>query len=734
MSRILPILLLLAVACGPAETPPGRPAADHVVHRGVVFPGFAPDRPLLGSGWAAPAVFEGRWGAWTTARFATAAVVSAGSSARFELRARSRVDTPVTVMVDDAILGTVTVTPEWTRLVLPGHAAPSTPGIHRVSLEIGEGAEVFVSRLTVSPDPRPDPDPWDRPDAGGPASAVVLPLVHAGGADLWVEWSSPGRGTAKLRFLDPVEGAILLQEEVSAPGGVTRWSLPESAPPGAVVVTSAESMGVQQWGLDRPLAGVDVVLLVVDTLRSDHLACYGHPEARTPHLDRLAAEGILFENAYSHIPITGPSHAALLTSKPPSELGFLNNHHQKLAPRTFLFPEILREHGYASAAAVAIDPIRGSFGFRRGWDAYLDQMGYSWILPAELVLSRIRAPMLESTSPSLTWVHLAEPHEPYDAHGLVERSLQVRRNGDVIRGIPTSTYRPTLVTLPGSTAELTLTSEDLFVLRMLKGMDGTTLDPPSAPRGRRTEYTFTATSPGDSLRVLISAHDPPGGLEYARARYVREVEAVDASLGEVMDDLRSRGRWDDTLVIFTSDHGEGLGCHGHMGHVQNLYECQVRVPLIVKPPRGVGDPPGTRRTDLAALVDVMPTVLDAVGLPPFAGMRGRSLVDPAQRRGPDDLILLETHRPQAQRTKYALRGGDWKFIWTPEEERQELYNLADDPGEKDNLADRDPERTATWLRRLETTLAAARSAGPDASDLEVDAEALEILRSLGYVQ
>jgi len=485
----------------------------------------------------------------------------------------------------------------------------------------------------------------------------------------------------------------------------------------------------------------NVVLVVIDTLRPDVLGCYGDPRGLSPNIDALAAEGVVFEPALRPSPITAPSHASLFTSRLPSETGLRNNGSGAIPEAMPMLAELLQARGYATAAAVAMAPLKPRWGFDRGFASYDCRLGPSWVLPGDEVVDRALALLDELEPPFFLWTHLADPHEPYDAHGVVERVAEVVVGGTTVATIPTSTFTPTTlaIDLPSRHAELVVRSAEPFVVRGLlvqrqgvfRNRARPSLHPSQPPPDPVTEYRVEIHSPVTrKVRVTLELTDVIDSREDRWQRYGREIAFVDHQIGALLDRLRRRGMYDHTLVVFTSDHGEALGCHDHIGHVDYLYDCLVRVPLVIKPPGGPGAA-ARRRGDPGALVDVVPTVLGALGLRPPDGLPGRDLLAPGADLQNAE-VFLETHPPQAERTLYGLSDGRHKIVWTPDQDTWEFFDLGADPGELSNLFDPDNGKVQTWQHRLRQRLAALATRPEDHAS-PIDPETRKELEAMGYL-
>ena len=403
----------------------------------------------------------------------------------------------------------------------------------------------------------------------------------------------------------------------------------------------------------------NVLLVTFDTTRADHIGCYGRAGARTPVVDRLAAEGVRFEHAYSSIPLTCPSHSTILTGTYPLAHGVRDNGLFVLGPENRTLAEILKEQGYRTGASIGGFPLVGRFGLKQGFDFYDDRLSdpFDDVLlgapPSRPQLfmemrpaARVNEPALDwldrnASQPFFLWIHYYDPHQPFE---------------------PPVPYN------------------DLF-----------------------------ADSPYD------------GEIAYA-----------DESLGVVLARLARLGVYDRTLIVFTADHGEGLGEHRELTHSFLLYDTTLHVPLIVRPPSG----PRARVVDARArLVDVAPTILDLLDVPVPAEMQGRSLVPLFEGNGgaPEDRVLYaETLSPRLSHDWGELRAifeGPLKYVHGP---RPELFDIRTDPRELKNLVAERPGVAAEMRDKLAEFL--KRNSPPGAGRMTpVDEETRRRLEALGYV-
>jgi choline-sulfatase len=389
--------------------------------------------------------------------------------------------------------------------------------------------------------------------------------------------------------------------------------------------------------------GTPIVLISVDTLRSDRLPAYGYGGVKTPAIDRLRRDGILFERAYTHIPLTLPAHTSLLTGLLPPTHGVRDNLGYRVdAATTPLLQQTLKEAGYATGAGVSALVLQRSTGIATGFDFFQDDIEFkttdvgiqSLQRPGAETLNVVR-PWLRSVTdrPFFLFFHIFEPHTPYE--------------------------------------------------------------PPP-------EYASRYPSPYDG-----------------------EVAAADEVVGNLLDELRSLGVYEKAMIVFLSDHGEGLGDHGEDEHGLFLYRSTLQVPLIIKLPRG--QRAGQTADYPVQLIDVYPTLVSALGLPIREDLRGTPLLAQPRPEPRDNPIYAETFFPRLHfgwSDLAALVVGRHHFIDAPQ---PELYDLLQDPDETTNLIGQEPA--------LETDLRTSLSAfeRPLVSPADTDPETRRQLEALGYV-
>ncbi|HXV64806.1 MAG TPA: sulfatase-like hydrolase/transferase, partial [Vicinamibacteria bacterium] len=388
----------------------------------------------------------------------------------------------------------------------------------------------------------------------------------------------------------------------------------------------------------------NVLLVSVDTLRADHLSSYGATGIRTEASDRLASEGVLFEDVTTVSPTTLPAHASLFTGLTPVAHGVRDNVGFTLRGDVPTLASQLKANDYETAGFVGAFVLDSRFGIARGFDVWDDELGASADgLEAGIVAQRRGDAVLDSAfrwldgrsegeSPFFAFVHFYDPHTPYE-------------------------------------------------------------------------------SPGDD----------------DRARYRGEVAYTDSLVGKLLDGIEERGLASRTLVVLTSDHGESLGQHGELTHGLFVYEATLRIPLILRFP---GAPAGKRIPGLARILDVTPTILDLLGLPPLRKAGGQSLVARIEGKPlSEPVAYAETFVPRFHygwSELRAVRRGRHKLVLAP---RPELFDLEEDPEETRNLV----EEEVALARSLEDELRELlnRESGP-IEPSPVDTETRRKLEALGY--
>lgn len=514
----------------------------------------------------------------------------------------------------------------------------------------------------------------------------------------------------------------------------------------------------------------NVLLITIDTLRSDFLSCYNSKAAPTPNIDRLANRGILFRKAHTMIPITLPAHTTMLTSRPPHETKVFDNGHFFLH-NVPLLPEILAKNNFRTAAFVSMGVLKSNFGLKYGFETYEERfrgLGRWYCLASEMNSQAI--PWIEQNRNSrfFAWIHYSDPHEPYipaDAppdtevwingksaarvcmakkeRNDIEFEAQPGENSIEFRALSSEaesrTYVDRLVVHPHSNVDMVFDSNWKDRTR---GGGG-------AGRSYSNGYASIKVIYRDATpaRLILSFEGRiQQKFQTIYKNYGIEVRYVDQHIGKLWDKLDQLGLLENTIVILTADHGESLGEHNRIGHLYPLFREITQVPLIVYYPhlgrKGESNQPVNH-------LDIAPTILDLLHIKTDVRMRGQSLKR-AVSRSPIDLIFASTSNrqrtflctfaPGGRANSYAVIDGNIKMVQTRRDEGWEwaAYDLKNDAAEMVNLFQSDPARVSNppfSLARpaLETFSKEAQEAHRNRKNPELSEEEKGMLRDLGYI-
>jgi arylsulfatase A-like enzyme len=388
---------------------------------------------------------------------------------------------------------------------------------------------------------------------------------------------------------------------------------------------------------------LNVVIIAIDTLRPDHLGCYGYERATSPNIDDLAASGTLFENAVSQAPWTLPSFGTVFTSLYPTQHG-ATTVGTRMRTSFPTLASILREEGFSAGAIVNTPVLRPEFGLDRGFEHY-DIMSPGVERRAE----EVTADALEwidrrKKAPFFLFVHYFDPHLSYS---------------------PPAPYD-------------TLFDPDYM------GPVGRSFD---------LDYFSSQDIPGMRREIgSLSAAD----INHITALYDGEIAFTDRAIGMLLDGLKQRGLTERTLIVLLSDHGEEFLDHGGLDHGHSLYGELTRVPLVFSLPAVIN--PGARIKQYVRLLDVTPTILDIVGIRSYGDLEGLSCKPVLTGRGvaltkQSQLLQPGVCYSEALRrinTTKSVVVPPWKLIYDTESGDKMFFNLDEDPGEKQDLQRRNP--------------------------------------------
>jgi len=441
---------------------------------------------------------------------------------------------------------------------------------------------------------------------------------------------------------------------------------------------------------DRVCESCNVILIVIDSLRADHVGAYGYARNTTPHIDEFAKESVLFENAYSQASWTRPSVASLFTSSYVSQHKIFKaeveegtNETNMLDYRFLTLAEALSREGYATFGVTANPYTNSVFGFDQGFDVYIDRND-GWNATAGGLNARFYNFINENNKAGwrfFAYIHYNDVHLPY-THNWRENDTCIIPYGNSTLNVPK----------PGVDNETGLYDYNKFNIFLAENAG--VVDP-------------------RSISCMIDFYD--GDIRYA-----------DEFIGRLIDQLKAYQLYDKTLIVVTADHGEEFLDHGRISHGHALYNELIHVPLIVRFPQGRHVKPIKENV---MLIDVMPTILDY--LDADAGVEyspeGETLMPVilGEKQGVTDYVLSERLGKQV-----LIRDG-MKLIKTGS--KVSLYSLRDDPSELNDMSHENPELAA----ELEAELGEFNRRLDD-SDFrpqvtEVPKKTLERLREIGYI-
>lgn len=522
---------------------------------------------------------------------------------------------------------------------------------------------------------------------------------------------------------------------------IRRWAL--RFVPGLFVVAAVGCGGAS----DSAGAAVPkhIVLVSLDTVRADHLACYGHPTIETPNLDGIAEEGIVCRDVSAAAPSTLSSHVSLLTGLLPTSHGVVRNGFSIPREDTSL-ATILHDRGWHTAAVVGSFALSSLTYVARGFERFDEEFDPSLSQPSadgtrepsQRRADRVTDRAIEFVNDFVDddgeaeglflFVHYFDAHHPYDPPAPWDRR-----------------YGKEAAEVAGDLADQrrAVAAHHQRILGEVPGLDRVLLQ-------------------GLPKALLMAPPAQASPLERGMAaRYAGEISYLDQELGRLFDHLRAEGLWEDTLVVVTSDHGETFWEHGDFwNHGLCVYDTTLRVPLILKLPGG--GHAGEEIERPLSNVDVVPTVLELLELDGASELDGVSMVDAwgggdSSRDDGKRLIFSAATQPPALEARTpgpwkgalkarSVRRGRWKFVHTPYLDHQELYDLEADPEERENLLLGDDDRAFEVAAELRAVLdASVRNANPPQTffahvfpgeparaDLSIQ-EQIRLLEQLGYV-
>ena len=472
----------------------------------------------------------------------------------------------------------------------------------------------------------------------------------------------------------------------------------------------------------------NVVLILLDGLRYDRTHFGGNPLLASPTLDVLAAQGVIFDRAFSTSNESLLSHSSLFTGLYPTEIAYPDYQKFLLPDQALTLAEALSAVGYETAAFVAGGHVKAAFGFGQGFSVFEEGEDFGSFATTARLASQWLA-RREGDRPFFAFVHGYDLHRPYPKASVFFHPVWPKGKTELDRYIRRRNFTEFVfegVYFPNFKGE-----------RILHAAGESMLDPSNYQA--LAAHAAAQASSGEGEAMVLSK----GDRDHIRAHYDASLLCADTYVGLLIDDIIARGLWDDTLIIATADHGEDLSDHGYYNHRINITDSTTHVPLIISGGALPDALRGTRRLELTDAVDMVHTVMDMAGSVPPAGAHGRSLWALLEGRElpPKEYVFQQgvlghsslrtaTHRLVFQ--GYALVDPDYlqHMMEDPIDGGSfVLYHSADDPVETHDLVGEQPALAEQLRGELVTW---SQDLGRGTERMDLSDELREMLRERGY--
>ena len=477
----------------------------------------------------------------------------------------------------------------------------------------------------------------------------------------------------------------------------------------------------------------------MDAVRADHLSCYGYHRKTSPNIDRLAKEGVLFERVFSTAEWSYPSHASIFTGKYPS-------YHKTLGKDIYLhkenttIAEILSRNGYQTIGVSGNDLLSPINGFSKGFQKY-----FVFDIPPK-IQSAFRFIKQSPKDFARTFIYGRDGYTYRNINKVKDFLKNCKKEEPFFLftniyncHAPYNPPRPFKKDFCNSLSVPPFYITEFFFHMIfghpggkIPGFDVRKLNRIANERG---QYSFIAGE------LQVSEEE----WEVVKSWYDGEISYLDYRIGELIDFLKRKGIFENTLLIITSDHGENFGEHGLASHQFCLYDSLIHVPLIMVYPNVI--PRGTKISNLASHIDIFPTILDLLSIKEYRhGVQGKSLF-PFEDRKIHDFICAEcgesvrsrlvgsTLSPKLKAYDQGykcLRTEQYKYIISADQ-KEELYNIEKDPLEKVNITGKYPDKTKYFKKQLENTIDISFFGPKEFPATKEREEIIKRLRSLGYI-
>ena len=414
----------------------------------------------------------------------------------------------------------------------------------------------------------------------------------------------------------------------------------------------------------------NVVLISIDTLRADHLGCYGYSKNTTPHIDRFSKDSVLFSENIAQASSTAASHASIFTSLIPSHHGASFSAKTPIPEETMTMAEILKDNNYRTISYNGGAQVVAKFGFDQGFDVYEsypgkgDHLEKTFIGKVQAAIKWIKS---NPNEPFFLFLHTYEVHHPYTPQLQYLDLFEQDYSGKLPAHIPVKLLR-------------TINKGEVDISRQDKDH-------------------------------IINAYDA-------------EIYSMDNAFGALVGYLKKEKLYDKTIIIFTSDHGEEFGEHGRMGwHSHALYDEQLKVPLIIK----FQDSKYASQIihEQTRGIDILPTLLDILGISTLESFEGVSLIGYLTGTQKEQLFAVSQQDTRRKNRPTAIRTKKWKLYGS------KLFNLRSDPQEQKNLASKKKKVYGKMRNKLDHILN-RKQAVAKSRDVKLDEQEIKRLQTLGY--
>jgi len=507
---------------------------------------------------------------------------------------------------------------------------------------------------------------------------------------------------------------------------------------------------------------LNVILITLDTQRADYISAYTLDNALTPNIDFLARNGILFENCYSLIPITLPSHASLFYSKPPYKLNIYNNGEIFNGEGKKSLVEIFKEKGYLSSAFISLGVLSKRCGLTNGFDNYHDEFPSSrWYLNADEINSKV-FPWLEKNKDRkfFLWIHYSDPHDPY-APPYLPPDLKIYLNNKLVGEFCLKKYQVEKLKLHLRKGENILefrvinefiNKPNAFLARfdIFEFSSGITdklkIDYSRGWRIRKKKDKRILTFKNNSILKIYSSKSYEVELTFrgktnlssygSRLMYKKEVEYMDKEIGKLINKLKQLNLFNKVSIILVGDHGEGLGEYKsawgglHFGHIHFLYNVYLKVPLVIYNP--YSEKKNIKISEPVTLLDVAPTILKLMRWKKPKEMEGRDILNSTELKKNLE-IYSETYAPESYYNRFSIISYPWYLIFTPKKKEFELFKFIKNTLDTKDLYSQYKNRKE--VKNLEKKLIEfSKKALKNRVVKPYDKETLRMLKSLGYLK